>query len=209
MMLKSAFKSSVIAVGFILNHPLPAVLSCCLLALFLNEDEKVVGIFVTRSAFFSVEIDDGVRTFDVAATGSNVSSWRFRIADGTDADESLLAARLRSCDKVATDIPPRDLASSFMGAVYPGMTWDSSFPGPLLLVPDDWMTLSGTAVSQSNALNAASAARATAWRISAAPTSSWPPRVSELPLDISLSLSSLRCRVWPAAALPLTIHHHR
>ena len=53
--------------------------------------------------------------------------------DGLYVVESPRAARRRSSDRLAPVMPFKDLASSLIGAVYPGMRCDSSFPTDLFV----------------------------------------------------------------------------
>ena len=87
-------------VGFILNHPDPAVLSCCFLGPFLKEEANDVGIF--RILFLWIAIDDGVLTFfavtDVSSSKLSLFDLSSIDMDGVYIAESFCDARFRSSD---------------------------------------------------------------------------------------------------------------
>ena len=123
MIARSVFNCDDIGVGVMLNHPDPAVLSCCFLRFLRKDDEKDVGIFLTLPplVLFCIASDDGVFTFFDAVAGSNVvvvSDDLFNMdIDGVVDELPLCDARLRSSDKLAPLIPCNDFASRRIGAV--------------------------------------------------------------------------------------------
>lgn len=110
-------------VGFMPNHLEPAVLSCCFRGPFRKDEEKDVGIFPPRPVLFWIAMDEGVFTFFAATAGSKaVSSFLLRMEiGGLLVVESSRVACLRSSARLFPVMPLNDLASSHMGAVYPGM----------------------------------------------------------------------------------------